>query len=108
MIRIIKKKNPTDKNFLNQIEIKKDEIWMPVTDNILIKYHIYYKNKLVGYFKLTKGYNYIDNMHVIEKYKRRGLATFMHKYIEKDLGIKIVPSEDLTDDGEEFYKSYSK
>ena len=104
----LSRKNPTDKEFLQKIKITKNAAYFPVTSSIIIKYHVYYDNKEIGYFKLTEGYNFIDNMRVDEKFQHRGLATFMHDYIEQDLGIKIIPSEDLTDDGEEFYKFRSK
>lgn len=104
----IKYKNPTDQEFLKKIKIRKSSFYLPVTSSIIIKYHVDYNNKEIGYFKLTEGYNFIDNMHIRKEFRRKGLATFMHNYIENDLGIKIIPSEDLTDDGEEFYKDYKK
>ncbi len=96
-VKIRKTKNPKDEEFLELIKIKK-EIF---SDRYI--YKIYYRNEQIGQFEIKKDTNYIWEMEIQEKYKRKGLATFMHKYIEKDLGIKIVPSNHLTREGKLFY-----
>ena len=96
MIKI--KKNPTDYDFLESIKI------IPKESSFSYRYEVYFRNEQIAVFEIKKGTNFIWEMEVWEdEYKRRGLATFMHKYIEKDLGIKIVPSKSLTRDGKLFY-----
>lgn len=98
MIRVRKIKNPRDSEFLELIKVIREDT--PIS----YRYKIYYRNEQIGLFEIKKGTNFIWETGVWEdQYKRRGLATFMHKYIEKDLGIKIVPSKHLTRDGKLFY-----
>lgn len=103
MIKILRKKNPMDNDFLELIKVKKEP------HHNFYRYKIYYRNEQIGEFDIQKNTNYIHAMEIWEdEYKRRGLATFMHNYIENDLNIKIAPSKSLTKDGKEFYKVYSK
>ena len=39
---------------------------------------------------------------------RQGIATYLYDYIEKDLDIKLRPSNNLSSDGEEFWKNRLK
>lgn len=48
------------------------------------------------------------SVHVDHKYQRKGIATALYNYIEKDLGFELEPNWALTDDGEAFWNSRKK
>jgi len=48
------------------------------------------------------------SVHVHGEYQRKGIATALYDYIEKDLGIEMEPNWALTDDGEAFWNSRKK
>lgn len=102
-VKHLKQKNPKDEKFLELIKIKRNLV------NNLYLYNIYYGNEKIGQFIILKGDNHIHEMEIFEdKYKRKGLATFMHEYIEKNLGIEIVASDALSRAGERFYQARKK
>ena len=43
-----------------------------------------------------------------EKYRRKGLATYLYDYIERDLRRKLKPSPFLLKDGEKFWENRNK
>ena len=102
-VKPLKRKNPKDEEFLELIKvIRKNQ-------PLFYRYEVYFRNELIAFFDIGKEDNYIQLMNVFEeKYKRRGLAMFMHDYIENDLGIKIVTSKALSKEGKLFYKSREK
>lgn len=104
MIRVIKNsssklKNPTDKDFLRQIRIEKFE------NSVFIRYDVYFDIERIATFMIFCGTNYIDDVEIFHnKYKHKGLATFMYDYIEKDLEIKLQPSKAQTKEGKAFWQ----
>lgn len=108
MIRVIKTsssklKNPTDKNFLRQIRIEKFD------NGVFIRYDIIYKNKPIGVFVLRPNTNFIEDADIFdEQYHRKGLASYVYDYIEKDLGIKLKPSKSQTSEGYSFWQNRLK
>jgi hypothetical protein len=102
-VKYLKRKNPKDEEFLELIKvIRKNQ-------PLFYHYEIYFRNELIGFFDISKNDNYIQLMNIFDyKYKRRGLATFMHDYIEEDLGIKIRTSDFLSKQGKKFYEAREK
>lgn len=99
-----KRSNPRDEEFLKKIRIEKyidtnyNEIYYQVfIDGRQIVRIIYdIKNKV------------ICSSFVDVKYRRKGLASFIYDYIEKDQKIKLKPSFELLKDGEKFWESRLK
>lgn len=103
MIRIIKR-NPTDKEFLKNIKIQK------VKDkrNSLLTYNAYLNNNYIGGADLDLITNTVKYVYVKPLNRLKGLYTFIYNRIEKDLGFKLKPSNELYPDGKEFWKSRLK
>jgi GNAT superfamily N-acetyltransferase len=103
----LKRKNPTDLNFLKKVTIDK-EIFK-ITDGkdriTSYQYNIYLNGKRIGYAEIVKGQNTVDDVQVLKPYQRKGLTTFLYDYIENDLKIKLKPSEYLDPDGKKFWES---
>lgn len=102
-VKPLKRKNPKDEEFLELIKvIRKNQ-------PLFYRYEVYFRNELIGFFDIGKEDNYIQLMNIPDyKHKRRGLATFMHDYIEQDLGIKIKTSDFLSKQGKKFYEAREK
>lgn len=99
---MIRRKNPTDEKLLKEIEIRK------VNREYDIRYHIYYKNILIGYVIIDNDNNQVEMIKIEEEFRRRGLATYLYNYIEKDLKIKLEPNDDQLPDGKAFWKNRLK
>lgn len=106
----LKRKNPTDLNFLKQLSIDK-EIFK-ITDGkdkiTSYQYNVYLDGKRIGYAEIVKGQNTVDDVEILKPYQRKGLTTFLYDYIENDLKIKLKPSEYLDPDGKKFWESRLK
>lgn len=104
MIKVIRKKNPTDKEFLKNIKIQK------VKDkrNSLLTYNAYLNNNYIGGADLDLVTNTVKSVYVKPSYRLKGLSTFIYNRIEKDLGFKLKPSNELYPDEKEFWKSRLK
>jgi hypothetical protein len=106
----LKRKNPTDFEFLKQIVIDK-EIFK-ITDGkdriTSYQYNVYFEGKRIGYAEIVKSQNTVGDIEVLKPYQRKGLTTFLYDYIEKDLKIKLKPSEYLDPDGKKFWESRLK
>lgn len=101
---IIKKKNPTDLAFLRLITIVKNST--PYDHKChLITYHISFRNKVIGYVEIFSNKNYIEDIEIGSEFRRKGLATYLYNYIEKDLGRFLRPSSDQLLDGKLFWKN---
>ena len=70
------------------------------------------KDGMSGYLFLStkKGQDYytadagrMDALWTMEKYRRKGVATAMHKFAKDVLKIKVNPAQTLTDDSRGFY-----
>lgn len=106
MIKIKVRKNPTDLEFLKQLIVDKETF--KITDGkdkiISYQYNVYFEGKRIGYAEIVKGQNTIDDIDVLTKYQRRGISTFLHNYVEKDLGIELESPEYLKPDGKRFWE----
>ena len=102
MIRI--KRNPTDQTTIDKLSISKEK-----NESGDIEYLAYIGNKIIGGlgFNIYKGY--VTWVQIDTKYRRKGIASFLYKYVENDLKIKIdQPSPYLLHDGDKFWKNRSK
>ena len=98
MIKILRK-NPTDKDFLRQIRIEKFD------NGVFIRYEVIYNGEEIAIFILHKDKNYIEDSEIFSnEFKRRGLASYVYDYIEKDLKVRLKPSKSQTLDGKLFWK----
>lgn len=100
------KKNPTNKNLLKQLEIKKVSVKRGKNKGT-IWYHLFINNKHVG----TVNYDPIKNeqhIYVKEKFKRQGIGTYIYNLIEKEYGVKLKPSKDVSKEGKLFWKARLK
>lgn len=106
MIRI-KKKNPTDHEFLKKIEIQKSVNFL---DNGIwqIDYNVYLNNKIIGFATILSNRNFIREMQIEKQFQRKGVMSYLYDYIEKDRNIKLIPSENLLKDGRLFWKNRLK
>lgn len=100
-------KNPTDLSFLRLIKITK-KILECRFDNDVIVYYIWFRNKKIGYVELIEGSNSVEDIEINEEYRRKGVATYLYNYIEKDLKIKLHPNSIQLEDGEAFWKARLK
>lgn len=67
------------------------------------------RSKRIGIFSINVNNNKIYRARVADYAKNNGIATFMYDYIEKDLGVKIIPDfENQTLDGKAFWKARLK
>jgi hypothetical protein len=107
---MIRKKNPTDLNFLKKVIIDKEVF--KITDGeekiISYQYNVYLNGKRIGYAEIVKGQNIVDDINVLKPYQRKGLSTYLYDYIEYDLKIKLKPSVYLDPDGKKFWESRLK
>jgi hypothetical protein len=103
MIKIKKAKNPTDEEFLKKIRIEKFD------NGVFIRYEVIYEGQEIAVFILKVDKNYIEDVEIFsDEFKRRGLATYVYNYIEKDLKIKLQPSKAQTKDGKLFWQHRTK
>ncbi len=97
------KRNPTNEKFLSKILIDK------VKFNNNIEYDAYFGSKFIAYVIIKQNSNSIYKIEILDtQYRRKGLATFLYNYIEKDLNIKLIPSEKQLPDGKAFWKNRLK
>ncbi len=103
-IKSIKSKNPTDKEFLKKVQIKKkiDSRWN------VIDYKVFLNGKQIALMQFDPNDNTVFDANVESDFRRRGLATYVYNYIEQDLGIKIKPNHMQLDDGIAFWKNRLK
>lgn len=94
--------NPTDKEFLSKVKIKK------VLNKEYISYEAFYNNKYIAGVDFDPKTKTVWDVWVGPNYRRKGLATFIYNKIEKDQKIKLKPSETLFPDGQEFWKARLK
>jgi len=83
--------------------------------NDYILYVLYNKyNRYLGsahvYFNEIDDIQNVGNAHIqiIEAYQRKGLATLLYDFIEKDLKIKLRPSSSPSKNAKAFWKSRLK
>lgn len=103
----LKRKNPKDEEFLKKLKIIKRRFY---EDESGLRYYIYNnEDDCLGYAEILDGSDYINYIKIRdEKNKRKGVATFVYDYIEKDLRIKLKPSPAQLLPGQEFWKNRLK
>lgn len=106
MIRIksIKRKNPTDEEFLKRIRIEKtiDPKWN------VIDYKVFLNNVQIAWMQFDPVDNTVFDSKVNSEFRRKGIATHVYDFIEKDLGIKVKPNKTQLDDGIAFWQNRLK
>lgn len=93
-------RNPRDESLLKRITIE------PESAGFRKKYYVYHNNELIA-LAIYNGYGSCT-IEVAEGYKRRGVATFLYDYIEKDIGRKLKPSSELFPDSKAFWANRLK
>lgn len=116
--KVSKINNPTDYSFLRLLKIEKrilnfssDSTFAPPNskDNIMYKYVVKLRGKTIAYAEIFENANYVEDVQIYdEKYRRKGLATYLYDYIEHDLRRKLKPSPFLLKDGEKFWENRIK
>ncbi len=103
----LKRSNPKNKKLLNELKIeRKLKHRQPPVLNEVYAYNIYHNNKQIGYVWVNKTNSLINKVEILDSdYMRQGIATYLYDYIEKDLDIKLRPSNNLSSDGAEFWKN---
>lgn len=102
-----RRKNPPDYKLLDQLTIQKK----PGTGyNVgTIVYIVKYDDEKIATAYYDPNEKYVISVEVYEdKFKRRGVATFLHDYIERDQNIILKPSTDLLLEGELFWEARLK
>jgi GNAT superfamily N-acetyltransferase len=92
-------KNPRNDELLSKIKIKKR-----ITNNGFT-YDVLYEDNSIAYVEIAKNKNNIHWIEIAAKYQRKGLATYLYNYIERDLKIKLNPSDCLLAEGKAFWKA---
>jgi predicted nucleotidyltransferase len=101
-----KLKNPRDEEFLKQLIIKKKKFGRNIMYEALIYDDIDTDDLIhVGYAEFNPDKIWIDNVEVDKPFKRKGVATFLYNYIEKDQNVKLKPSDSLFPEGKAFWKN---
>lgn len=106
MIRVIRRKNPVNKELLKSLIIKKIEF-----GDGYLTYEVYLKsdkNNLIGKFELWDNVNYLNQAFVKNEFQKQGVATYIYDYIERDLNRKLIPHRSLTLSGKAFWKNRLK
>lgn len=103
-IKSIKSKNPTDEEFLKKIRIEKEihRKWK------FINYNVYFNDDKIASISFDFDTNTVFDARVASEFRRKGIATYVYDYIEKDLGIKLQPDKTQLDDGIAFWKNRLK
>ncbi len=105
MIRI--KRNPTDHELLKKLSVVKYTNDNKYVDDVI--YLIYINNKTyIGEAVYSKTTNKIELVIVNYSYHRKGIASFVYDYVEKDQNVKLTPSNVLLPPGQEFWKNRSR
>lgn len=98
-------KNPTDQKFLDQLTIERSLINYEGSSGappgLAINYTVKYKTQIIAhaYYRIPQSTDYFGGHYVVEidiyedEDRRKGIATWLYNYIEKDLNIKLEPSK---------------
>ena len=94
------------KSFASINEAKKDDY---IRYSIYNKYNRYLGSAIVYFSEIDDKKN-IGNAHIqiIKSYQRKGLASLLYDYIEKDLKIKLKISNSPSKDAKAFWKARLK
>lgn len=96
-----RRNNPDDLSLLKSIKITKEIDYDYDTD--LIVYTIWFRNKEIGYAYIFVGADSILKIDINYDFKRKGLATYLYNYIEKDLNLKLKPSVRQSFEGKQLW-----
>lgn len=99
---LAKSKNPTDYEFLKHIKIDKND------DGKFIIYYIIYNGLPIGDACYNKINGWVGNINIDKEHQRKGLATYLYNYIEKEHGVILRPSRTQLGDGDAFWKNRLK
>lgn len=99
---MIRRTNPTDYKLLSELTIQK------AITGFGVIYEVFLNKKLIGHAEIDKGDKNITVVDINNNFQRKGVATYLYDYIEKDLGRKLKPSNTLLPDGEAFWKARNK
>lgn len=102
--KITKKINPTDKELLRKLKIKKE--YFPETNEIF--YIVLLNNNEIGSAVYRTNKNVVDSTGIDKEYRRKGINTWLYDYIEKDQNVKLIPSKTLMREGELFWRNRLK
>lgn len=103
MIRI-KRKNPTDEEFLKKVEIEKLKLGSDIVYSLTINN---FKEE-IGLVTYDPKNKIISDINIYPLFRRKGIATFIYDYIEKDQHVKLKSSKQLLPDGEKFWQNRLK
>ena len=98
-----KRSNPTDLSLLKSIKITKEIDYDYDTD--LIVYTIWFRGNEIGHAWIFVGATSTLEVKINYEFQRKGLATYLYNYIEKDLNLKLKPSNDQTYYGKQLWAS---
>lgn len=97
-------RNPTDEELLKKLKVKKE--YFPETNEIF--YIVLLNNNEIGSAVYRTNKNVVDSTGIDKEYRRKGVNTWLYDYIEKDQGVKLIPSKTLMRDGELFWRNRLK
>ena len=69
-------------------------------------------DKIIGQASIWKNKKeiatYSSATEILKAYQQKGLTTYLYDYIEQDLGIKLEPSDIISDNAKAFWKNRLK
>lgn len=101
------RKNPKDEELLNKLRIEKETGYTYGYNESWIHYKVFLNNKMIGDAQYLVGKDYISTVYVDREYRRKGVASFLYDYIEKDQNVKLK-SDASTREGKAFWSSRIK
>ena len=104
-----KRSNPRDEELLKTIKIQKKKFYDDSCDEHGTLYKIYSNDEYIGRAEILDD---SDNVYYAWIYKsenrNKGVMSFVYDYIEKDLKIKLKPSNNQLEGGKAFWETRSK
>lgn len=97
-------RNPIDEELLKKLKIKKE--CFPETNEIF--YVVLLNNNEIGSAVYRTNKNVVDSTGIDKEYRRKGINTWLYNYIEKDQGVRLIPSKTLMREGELFWRNRLK
>lgn len=89
------------------IDKTKTNEWLLNIKNVIADFkikNIFYKN-IIGIGIYNKIRKVVLSIKIDPFFVRRGLATYLYDYIEKDNNLILSPSDNLLSDGEKFWEN---
>ena len=69
-------------------------------------YQVHLNKKQVGFATLNNKNTAIQVVKVDQEHQRKGIATALHHHVEKDIGKKLKPASDYSEEGKKFWNAY--